>query len=217
MPQEDTHTMYEKISTILIPRVIRDSGGFYEIATKLSTEDTAAMTFSIIPKEEFFLYQLKLSVDYPNSASNSEIISPLEFLKIDELERSSYFSSGFYPLNSILNVVILSPESTNVNEVNTNMLQTQIINETKFPTDLSQDGWFFDPESGNKIDGKYLFGKKFSVSKNELIFTLGDAQINGISSEETSDFDESIVILIIIVIISVGAAAFYLKGYKKKV
>ena len=217
MPQEDTHTMYEKISTILIPRVIRDSGGFYEIATKLSTEDTAAMTFSIIPKEEFFLYQLKLSVDYPNSASNSEIISPLEFLKIDELERSSYFSSGFYPLNSILNVVILSPESTNVNEVNTNMLQTQIINETKFPTDLSQDGWFFDPESGNKIDGKYLFGKKFSVSKNELIFTLGDAQINGISSEETSDFDESIVILIIIVIISVGAAAFYLKGYKNKV
>jgi len=217
MPQEDTHTMYEKISTILIPKVIRDSGGFYEIATKLSTEDTAAMTFSIIPKEEFFLYQLKLSVDYPNSASNSEIISPLEFLKIDELERSSYFSSGFYPLNSILNVVILSPESTNVNEVNTNMLQTQIINETKFPTDLSQDGWFFDPESGNKIDGKYLFGKKFSVSKNELIFTLGDAQINGISSEETSDFDESIVILIIIVIISVGAAAFYLKGYKNKV
>jgi len=217
MPQEDTYTMYEKISSILIPRVIRDSGGFYEIATKLSTEDTAAMTFSIIPKEEGFLYQLKLSVDYPNSASNSEIISPLEFLKIDELERSSYFSSDFYPLNSILNVVILSSESTNVNEVNTNMLQTQIINETKFPTDLSQDGWFFDPESGNKIDGKYLFGKKFSISKNELIFTLGDAQINGISSEETTDFDESILILIIIVIISVGAAAFYLKGYKKKV
>ena len=97
------------------------------------------------------------------------------------------------------------------------MLQTQIINEEKFPTDLSQDGWFFDPESGNKIDGKYLFGKKFSISKNELIFTLGDAQINGISSEETTDFDESILILIIIVIISVGAAAFYLKGYKKKV
>ena len=217
MPREDTYTMYEKISSILIPRVIRDSGGFYEIATKLSTEDTAAMTFSIIPKEEGFLYQLKLSVDYPNSASNSEIISPLEFLKIDELERSSYFSSDFYPLNSILNVVILSSESTNVNEVNTNMLQTQIINETKFPTDLSQDGWFFDPESGNKIDGKYLFGKKFSISKNELIFTLGDAQINGISSEETTDFDESILILIIIVIISVGTAAFYLKGYKKKV
>jgi len=217
MPKEDTHTMYEKISTILIPSVIRDSGGFYEIATKLSTEDTATMTFSIIPKEELFLYQLKLSVDYPNSASNIEIINPLEFLKSDELERSSYFSGGFYPLNSILNVVILSSESTNVNEVNTNMLQTQIINEEKFPIDLSQDGWFFDPESGNKIDGKYLFGKKFSISKNELIFTLGDAQINGIPPEETTDFDESILILIIIVIISVGAAAFYLKGYKKKV
>ena len=217
MPLEDTESMYEKISTMLVTQKIRDSGGFYEIAQRLSAEPTARMTISIIPMEETILYQIRLSVVYPNSASNIDIISPLEFLKTDVLKRSDYFSGDFYPLNSILNVVILSSESTNVNEVNTNMLQTQIINETKFPTDLSQDGWFFDPESGNKIDGKYLFGKKFSISKNELIFTLGDAQINGISSEETTDFDESILILIIIVIISVGAAAFYLKGYKKKV
>ncbi len=217
MPLEDTESMYEKISTMLVTQKIRDSGGFYEIAQRLSAEPTARMTISIIPMEETILYQIRLSVVYPNSASNIDIICPLEFLKTDVLKRSDYFSGDFYPLNSILNVVILSSESTNVNEVNTNMLQTQIINETKFPTDLSQDGWFFDPESGNKIDGKYLFGTKFSVSKNELIFTLGDARINGIPSEETTDFDESILILIIIVIISVGAAAFYLKGYKKKV
>jgi len=215
MPLEDTESMYEKISTMLVTQKIRDSGGFYEIAQRLSAEPTARMTISIIPMEETILYQIRLSVVYPNSASNIDIISPLEFLKTDVLKRSDYFSGDFYPLNSILNVVILSSESTNVNEVNTNMLQTQIINETKFPTDLSQDGWFFDPESGNKIDGKYLFGHKFSLEKNELVFTLGMAQINQVSPCEMPDFDESVVILIIIVIVAGGATAFYLKGYKK--
>jgi len=215
MPLEDTESMYEKISTMLVTQKIRDSGGFYEIAQRLSAEPTARMTISIIPMEESILYQIRLSVVYPNSASNIDIICPLEFLKTDVLKRSDYFSGDFYPLNSILNVVILSSESTNVNEVNTNMLQTQIINETKFPTDLSQDGWFFDPESGNKIDGKYLFGHKFSLEKNELVFTLGMAQINQVSPCEIPDFDESVVILIIIVIVAGGATAFYLKGYKK--
>ena len=215
MPLEDTESMYEKISTMLVTQKIRDSGGFYEIAQRLSAEPTARMTISIIPMGESILYQIRLSVVYPNSASNIDIICPLEFLKTDVLKRSDYFSGDFYPLNSILNVVILSSESTNVNEVNTNMLQTQIINETKFPTDLSQDGWFFDPESGNKIDGKYLFGHKFSLEKNELVFTLGMAQINQVSPCEMPDFDESVVILIIIVIVAGGATAFYLKGYKK--
>lgn len=215
MPLEDTESMYEKISTMLVTQKIRDSGGFYEIAQRLSAEPTARMTISIIPMEESILYQIRLSVVYPNSASNIDIICPLEFLKTDVLKRSDYFSGDFYPLNSILNVVILSSESTNVNEVNTNMLQTQIINETKFPTDLSQDGWFFDPESGNKIDGKYLFGHKFSLEKNELVFSLGMAQINQVRPCEMPDFDESVVILIIIVIVAGGATAFYLKGYKK--
>ncbi len=215
MPLEDTESMYEKISTMLVTQKIRDSGGFYEIAQRLSAEPTARMTISIIPMEETILYQIRLSVVYPNSASNIDIISPLEFLKTDVLKRSDYFSGDFYPLNSILNVVILSSESTNVNEVNTNMLQTQIINETKFPTDLSQDGWFVDPDSGNKIDGKYLFGHKFSLEKNELVFTLGMAQINQVPPSEMPDFDESVVILIIIVIVAGGATAFYLKGYKK--
>jgi hypothetical protein len=132
-------------------------------------------------------------------------------LKTDVLKRSDYFSGDFFPLNSILQVVILSSESTNVNQVNTNVLKTQIINETKFPTDLSQDGWFFDPESGNKIDGKYLFGQEFSVSKNDVLFTLGSA-----STEQVLELDESIIVLII-VIASGAAAVFFLKGFKKKV
>ena len=207
MPLEATDSMYAKISSILVAKEIRDSGGFYEIAKALSSEPTATMTFSILPGENSFLYQIQLSIDYPNSPMNKEIISPLEFLKIDTLTRSDYFANGFYPLNSILEVVILSSESTNVNQVNTNIIPTQIIGGEKIPKDLSIDGWFFEPESGNIIDGKYLFGQKFSVNKNELIFTLGTAEI--------TSFDESAVILLIIVIVSVAAAAYFLKGYKK--
>ena len=45
MPMEDTDSMYEKISTMLIPRQIRDAGGFYDVARNLSYEENAKMTF----------------------------------------------------------------------------------------------------------------------------------------------------------------------------
>ena len=69
MPMEDTNSMYEKISAILIPKVIRDSDGFYNIAKNLSFEDNSKVTFSLIPLESKSLLQLKLSVNYPNKAS----------------------------------------------------------------------------------------------------------------------------------------------------
>jgi len=216
MPREDTNSMYEKISSILVYSKIRESGGFFDVAKKLSSEGTAAMTFSILPKENPSLYQIKLSVDYPLSESNKDCINPLKFLKTNELKRSDLFhSDDFYPLNSILQVLIVSSESTNVNEVNTNIIPSEIIGGEKIPTDLSVDGWFFDPESGNIIDGKYLFGEKFSVNKNELVFTLGSTQIDDCVPAETLDYDSSLLIVIIIVILAGGAAVFYLKGYKK--
>src|SRR3989338_600716 len=89
MPMEDTGSMYEKISALLLPREIRNNGGFYDIAKNLSKEENAKMTFSIIPIENKSLLQLKLSLDYPNTASSINQISPLEFLKTNELKRSN--------------------------------------------------------------------------------------------------------------------------------
>ena len=117
MPMEDTNSMYEKISAMLIPKIIRDEGGFYNVAKDLSFEENAKMTFSLIPLDSKSLLQLKLSVDYPNKATSISEISPLELLKIESLKRSNYFSVGFYPLNSIIQVVVLSPENTNVSDV----------------------------------------------------------------------------------------------------
>ena len=211
MPMEETASMYEKISAILIPKIIRDSGGFYDVARNLSTHENAKMTVSIIPTENRSLLQLRLSTDYPQTASKIDEVDPLEFLKTDELKRSEYFSTGFYPLNSIIQVVILSPENTNVSEVIGDIIPTQIINNEKIPTDITKKGWIFDPEEGQRIQGKYIFGEETSVNKEELKFSLGETNFQ----TEKPEFDESIVVVIIITIVAIAAAVFYLKGYKK--
>ncbi len=214
MPMEDTESMYEKISALLLPKVIRESGGFYDIAKNLSKEEKSKMTFSIIPLENKSLLQLKLSVDYPNTASSVKEISPLEFLKADELKRSDYFATGFYPLNSILQVVILSPESTNVSDVRGNIIPTQITDGEKIPKEITKEGWIFDPEQGKRIQGKYIFGERTSINKDELVFSLGGSELVAPKNIGTT-FDESIIIVIIITAIAIAVALFYLKGYKK--
>lgn len=211
MPMEETASMYEKISAILIPKIIRDSGGFYDVARNLSTHENAKMTVSIIPTESRSLLQLRLSTDYPQTASKIDEVNPLEFLKIDELKRSDYFSTGFYPLNSIIQVVVLSPENTNVSNVKGAIIPTQIINNEKIPTDITKKGWIFDPEEGQRIQGKYIFGEETSVNREELKFSLGGTNFQ----TEKPEFDESIVVVIIITIVAIAAAVFYLKGYKK--
>jgi hypothetical protein len=214
MPMEDTYSMYEKISTILLPKIIREGEGFYDIAKDLSFEENAKMTFSLIPLDSKSLLQLKLSVDYTNKAQTISEISPLEFLKVENLKRSNYFSSGFYPLNSIIQVVVLSSENTNVSDVKGNIVPTQIIDNEKMPTDISKEGWIFDPEEGQRIQGKYIFGDKVSVNKEELKFSLGGTQLQTIQSGNI-EFDESIIVVIIITVVAIAAAMFYLKGYKK--
>ena len=211
MPMEDTDSMYEKISSILIPKTIRDSGGFYDVARNLSTDENAKMTFSIIPSENKSLLQLRISTSYSGIASNIDKIKPLEYLKTDELHRSDYFSTGFYPLNSIIQVVVLSVENVNVSDVKGNISQTQIIDGEKIPTDITKQGWIFDPEEGQRIQGKYIFGEKTSVTNKELAFSIGRENIQN----EKQGFDDSVPIVIIITIVAIAAAMFYLKGYKK--
>ena len=221
MPKEDTNSMFQKISAILIPRLIRDSGGFYDVANILSDKANSAMTIAIIPEENKSLYQLKLSVDNPNISPIIEKVSPLEFLGVNELERSRYFIEDFYPLGSLLKVVLLSSEPLRVDQVRTNIVPTVLNNGERFP-DFRNDGWFFDQESGNKIEATYLFGKEFSVDDHELIFTvvpLGDQESveDGIEIVESQEIDFiQILVLIAIIMAAIGAAVYYLKGYRKK-
>lgn len=211
LPMEDTSSMYEKISGILLPKIIRESGGFYDVAKKLSLDENAKMAFSWIPFDSKSLLQLKLSVDYPNEASSISEISPLEFLKVENLKRSNYFNSGNYPLNSIIQVVILSSENTNFSNVNGNIIPTQTIDNEEIPLEITKEGWILDPKEGQMIQGKYIFGEKTIVSNQELKFSLGGEN----TQIAKQGLDESIIVVIIITIVAVAAALFYLKGYKK--
>ncbi len=220
MTREDTQSMYEKFSSILLPKEIRDSGGFYDVAKKLSSYPNARMTLSIIPQNGISLFQLKISVDYPNTASEIKNISPLELLQINELKRSDYFSNDFYPLNSLLRVVLLSPEPLKIDKVNTNIVPEVIRDGERLP-DFTNDGWFFDKSAGEKIEATYLFGKKFSVGKNDLVLTtssFNDTDGNGIKPPTISTEIDSmqIVILVGIVMAAAGASIFYFKGFRAK-
>ena len=214
MPMEDTNSMYEKISALLLPKEIRDSGGFYNVAKELSNKENAKMTFSLIPVDSRSLMQLKLSVDYPGEATNLSQINPFEFLKVEELTRSDYFSQGFYPLNSLVQVVILSSSNSFVSNIVGNEIPTQIVDNEKIPTDITKQGWIFDPKEGQRIQGMYIFGEETSINKNNLRFTLDGVEIEN-PPPESAEFDDSIVIVVIITAIAIAAAIFYLKGYKR--
>lgn len=212
MPMEATDSMYEKLSALLLPQLIRESGGFYDVAKKLSTKDNAKMTFSMIPQGTGALYQLKLSVDYPDADAINSEIRLLEFLKTKKIQRSDYFSQGFYPLNSLVQVVVLGDDA--IAKTNPGFIDTELRNGVLVPTNLSQWGWVPDQNSENMKEIVFLFGQEASASENELKITLASAQDNTKSST-TEEIDESIIVVGIIAAGAIGAAIFFLKGYRK--
>jgi len=87
-----------------------------------------------------------------------------------------------------------------------------MVDGEKIPTELDKKGWIFDPEKGERIQGKYLFGKETSIYGADLVFSLGEDES---TQQIQTTFDESFLILVLIIIGGVGAAIFFLKGYKK--
>ena len=215
MPMQDTDYMYDKLSTMLLSKSIRDGEGFYNVAKILSEDENAKMSFSIIPSESKSLLQLRISIENPIESQMEETITkinPLEFFNIENLNRSDYFSPGNYPLNSIFQIVILANDEINVSDVRGNIIPTQMIDGIEIPIEITKKGWVFDPQKGEQIQGKYIFGESTSINENELKFSLGGSNLQ---YKEEIKLDESITVVIIITIISIGAAIFYLKGYKK--
>lgn len=219
MDNQDTSSMYEKMSAILLAKPIRDSGGFYSTAQELSKIDNSKMTVSLIPQKSrsSILYQIKVSMDYPNYAGSLNQINPLELLKTQKLERSLYFSSAFYPLNSIIQVAVISKEPISVDSVKGNVIPTEVKDGVMIPNDITNAGWVFDSSTGEKIEANYIFGKKQSINANEIGFSIiGGNQTGKMTPiKPETQFDQSFIVLIVIVIAAAGAIMFYLKGYKK--
>ena len=177
MPKQSTDFIFPDLAGNLIPRIIRDSGGFYDVAKQLSEETGSEISFSMIPQVNNMFYSLKVSKVYSNYTPDFqrfEIIDPMQYLNVNEIKRSSYFSGGFYPLNSLIQVVVVTNVPITIESISTNEIKKITSVE-----DISTNGFFIESNTGNNIDARYLFGLNESVMQNELTMKLVTLDENG--------------------------------------
>ncbi|NWK05473.1 hypothetical protein HX833_05210 [Marine Group I thaumarchaeote] len=201
--KQPTNELFTALSTMLLSNDIRTSGGFYDIAEKLSANYFSEFTVTIMPLENEMLRQLHISLlcsneirelvncdrlyDELTSGDEGKIdeqiargdISPLDIMQVENISRSKIFSDEFLPLNSVIQVLILSEEDLQVKSVNSN-----VIENLQHLGDIQESGWFFISKAGQKIDARYIFGQESSVSKNDLVFSIGPNYGNDIEIKE---------------------------------
>jgi hypothetical protein len=173
MSSSKSDYLFDGFTSILLPPQIKDAGGFLDAAKKMSSNSNSSVTFAIIPRGNVSIYQLQVSERFPIKNAITTI-NPLDLFGVDKLDRSSYFNAGFFPLNSILQITILSNQPQAIIDHGGGLVPTQEKNGQKIPSDLTKAGWLFDPSSGNQITAVYLFGTTASASKNDLTLTIGN-------------------------------------------
>jgi len=201
---QPTSQLFTALSTMLLSDDLRTSGGFYNIAEKLSGNYFSEFTVILTPLENYMLRELHISLLCSNEIRelvncerlysalipgseegtiDKQIargdISPLDFIQVENISRSKIFSDEFLPLNSIIQVLIYSEEDLQVKSVNSN-----VIENLQTLGDIQESGWFFISKSGQKIDARYIFGQESSVSKNDLAFSIGSYSENDIEIKE---------------------------------
>ena len=242
-PKQTSYDLINSFSELILSDKITNGGGFYNIAKEFSKDETrdlklysgeivgqtispSIVSLTIYPTDDGARYLLNVSVIYRNVASSIAEIDPLEYLNITELERSKYFENEFVPLDSLLDLIIVTPENQPIMIGSTNV---KIIEKISNVSDINNKGWFFDSPYGNFIAGKFLFGESNLVTNDELKLEIvpwdeeiGEiqssvlAEITEDTSVEESEVEQSqYVILAIIIVVAVAAAIYYLKGYKR--
>jgi hypothetical protein len=207
--KQPTSQLFAALSTMLLSNDIRTSGGFYNIAEKLSENYFSEFSVIMTPLENDMLRELHISLlcsneirelincerlygeltaDVQEGAIDEQIargyVSPLDFIQVENISRSKIFSDKFLPLNSVIHVMILSEEDLQVKSVNSN-----VVENLRTLGDVQENGWFFMSKSGKKIDARYIFGQESSVSKNDLAFSIGSYSENDIEIKEVEGGD----------------------------
>ena len=218
MPKQETNILFSNLTELILAQEIKNSGGFYEVARQLASQPGSTISVIITQDEERPLFLFKVSNEYKDRADNISVINPLGFFDISELERSELFEDYFVPLNSVVRVIISPENPTQVDTIKSNVI-TKLTNVE----DLSQTGWFFSSTSYDMIDARFLFGEATFVSADKLVMELGprDAQNENdffsVQDIRVGDQNpnEQYIILAVIIVVAIGAALFYLKGYKR--
>ena len=197
--KQTTDNLFQALSTLLISSDIRNAGGFYDHAEKLSKHYFADFTISFVPLEKNTLRSLHISLvcssvqpelpdcpdDFDKMLTSGEI-NPLEIIQVENISRSEIFVDEFLPLNSIIHVKIYSLDNLQVKSVNSN-----VIEKLEHLGNIQENGWFFTTRSGqindlpvHEIDSRYIFATESSASKNELMFSIGDNAEDGIENKK---------------------------------
>tara|TARA_Y100000590_G_scaffold368220_1_gene428748 strand:+ start:11893 stop:13206 length:1314 start_codon:yes stop_codon:yes gene_type:complete len=243
-PKQSSYELINQFSKSILAEKITMGGGFYDIAKEFSKDETrdltlysgeivgqtitpATVSLTIFPKDDGMRYLLNVSVLYRNIASSIAEIDPLEYLNVTELQRSKYFGDEFVPLDSLLDLIVQTPEKEPIMIGSAN---TNIIKKISTVSDIMEKGWFFDSAHGSFIAGKYLFGNSNVVTNDELKLeivqwdgnTETDIQVSTLEEvmeervEMDTDTEQSqYVILAVIIIVAIAAAIYYMKGYKR--
>ena len=195
--KQPAKVLFDAFAPVIVSSDIRTSGGFYNHAEKLSEHYFSALTMSLMPLENNTLRTFHVLLtcsdkfnELPRCNPEEDIdeqiargeISPLDFIQVENISRSKIFADEFLPLNSVIQVLIFSEENLQVKSVNSNLIEN-----LRNLGDVQESGWFFTSKSGQKIDGRYIFGQESSVSKNDLSFSIGAYSVDDIEIKEVEE------------------------------
>ena len=224
-----TDFLFTDLTGILIPKTIREGGGFYDISEKVSKHDDSIISISIIPNKNLNLYMFKVAQEINEKSNDVSSINVLENFGIDEISRTNYFDKRNVPLNSVIHLIIIPDENRKVNAISTHA----ITDLTKIEN-VMEKGWFLNSPAGELIDLRFLFGESKTVFTDELrvetvpwdkqsemtLYSVEEIEkedeVQMMKEDESNDDGTQYAVLGIIIAVGIGAVVFYLKGYKPK-
>ncbi|MDC0064007.1 hypothetical protein OAJ67_03300 [Candidatus Nitrosopelagicus sp.] len=234
MPKQSTDFLFTGLSGKILSKEIREGEGFYDISKKLIKGDEAIISLSIIKTGDSNLFIFKVTKEIKNVADDISRINILENFGVDEISRSNIFDGRNVPLNSVIHLVVIPNEPSKIDTI-----ATHAITDLTTLENISKKGWFFSSPAGNSIDAKFLFGSDKIIQKDELRLEIGPwdgeselsfysvedipqqekeeyRSIEDFTKNDTAEDESQYAVLGIIIAIGIGAAVFYLKGYKPK-
>ena len=185
LPKEESSITFTKLTDQLFDQQLTNSGGFYDVAKEIAEDPNSILTVGVISQDVPMMI-FKISTVYEEYLDDISVISPLDYLGVNEIERSKHFADKFVPLNSVIQVIIVPENPAKVNAVNTG-----IITKLDSVEDLGEEGWFFTSTSYDAIDVRFLFGTSDVVTADELVMEIGTWDIQ---AGEDSFSTENIIV-----------------------
>ena len=240
LPHRGTPQFFEMlVSSLLAPR-IAEGGGFVDAGRILASHPDSTVTFVAAPGS--IDTQMMLKVTRVEEQSFGGVVNPLEMLGIDEVVPSAYFDDGFYPLNSLVRVAVASGEGLAVSDTGAAVIPVSDgtpddVTATGWFFDPSEGtlirGTYLMGEDGVARADQTAITLGVSNGTTTVDGTAPDAAefpwtvevepptpdlVDG-TAPDAAEFPgmsaEGPIVVAIIVAAGIGAAVFYLKGYRR--